>query len=89
MCTCVYTCVCVCVHACSCIQLHYNDMVTRILTLKIYTTRIYIYFVKSLEYVSSTSSAILPVTMVMCIASFFEGKKLATPARIPLGIAGE
>ena len=28
--------------------------------------------------------------MVMCyVASFFEGKKLATPARIPLGIAGE
>ena len=31
------------------------------------------------------------VTMgIMChVASFFEGKKLATPARIPLGIAGK
>ena len=91
-----HACVCVCVYvrACSCMVITIGmvitiDMVTRTLTLKIYTTKNYIYFVKSLEYVSSTSSAVLPVTMVMCIASFFEGKKLATPARIPLGIAGE
>ena len=71
------------------ISLNIINVAVRTLMLRISATKIYIYFVKSLEYVSSSRNAILMVTMVMCTtASFFEGKKLATPARIPLGIAG-
>ena len=91
-------CVCVCAHVCVCVcachmyvqlkNIIIINLVARTSIPRICTTKNYIYFVKLLEYVRSSRNNILMVTMVMCAASFFEGKKLATPARIPLGIAG-